>query len=97
VVFEIHYQDRIGENYFAKHSSRHQWYYYPEVTRDEAILIKQWDSAGAMARSDGVQSDSSDAHAPCTFSFHSAYEDPSTLPDAPERWSIETRCIVVYD
>ncbi|MFT4571136.1 MAG: hypothetical protein ACI91F_002016, partial [Candidatus Binatia bacterium] len=23
VVFELHYQDRIGENYFAKHASRH--------------------------------------------------------------------------
>ena len=29
VVFEIHYQDRVGENYFSKHSPRHQWYYYP--------------------------------------------------------------------
>jgi hypothetical protein len=97
VVFEIHYQDRIGENYFAKHSSRHQWYYYPEITRDEAILIKQWDSGGPMARSDGADADSSDSQSPCTFSFHSAFEDPSTLPDAPDRWSIETRCIVVYD
>ena len=41
VVFEIHYRDRVGENYFAKHSSRHQWYYYPAITRDEALLIKQ--------------------------------------------------------
>lgn len=97
VVFEIHYQDRIGENYFAKHSPRHQWYYYPEVTDEEAILIKQWDSGGAMARSDGARADSSDTHTPCTFSFHSAFEDPSTPLDAPQRWSIETRCIVVYD
>ena len=97
VVFEIHYQDRIGENYFAKHSPRHQWYYYPEVTGEEAILIKQWDAADAMARSNGARADSSDTQSPCTFSFHSAFEDPSTLPDAPQRWSIETRCIVVYD
>ena len=26
VVFEIHYHDRIGENYFAKHADRHQWF-----------------------------------------------------------------------
>ena len=25
VVFEIHYSDRVGENYFAKHSPRHKW------------------------------------------------------------------------
>jgi hypothetical protein len=97
VVFEIHYQDRIGENYFAKHSPRHQWYFYPDMTGDEALLIKQWDSAGMLARSQGAAGDASDPQAPCTFSFHSAFEDPSTPPDAPDRWSIEVRCIVLYD
>ena len=97
VVFEIHYQDRVGENYFAKHSPRHQWYYYPDMTGDEALLIKQWDSAGKLARSQGAEGDASDHQAPCTFSFHSAFEDPSTPPDAPDRWSIEVRCIVLYD
>lgn len=97
VVFEIHYQDRVGENYFAKHSPRHQWSYYPEMTRDEALLIKQWDSAGPLARSQGARSDSSDPDSPCTFSFHTAFVDASTHVDAPDRWSIETRCLVLYD
>lgn len=97
VVFEIHYQDRVGENYFSKHSPRHQWYYYPQMTRDEALLIKQWDSAGQLARSLGGQADASEKHTPCTFSFHSAFEDAATAPDAPDRWSIEVRCIVLYD
>jgi hypothetical protein len=97
VVFEIHYQDRIGENYFAKYSPRHQWYYCPDMTGDEALLIKQWDSAGTLARSLGAEGDGADLQSPCTFSFHSAFEDPSTPADAPDRWSIEVRCIVVYD
>jgi len=42
VVFEIHYSDRIGENYFAKHDDRHRWVYWSAMTRDEALLIKQW-------------------------------------------------------
>ncbi len=96
VVFEIHYQDRIGENYFAKHGARHAWYTYPGMTRDEALLIKQWDSAGPLAASRGQRADGDDLAAPCTFSFHSAFEDPATAPDAPERWSIEVRCIAVY-
>lgn len=96
-VFEIHYQDRVGENYFSKHAPRHQWYYYPAMTRDEALLIKQWDSAGPLARSQGRQPDSADANAPCTFSFHSAFQDPSTPPDAPQRWSIEVRCVVMFE
>ncbi len=96
VVFEIHYQDRVGENYFAKHSPRHHWSYFPEMTSDEALLIKQWDSAGPLARSHGRKSDSSDSQSSCTFSFHTAFEDSSTPEDAPDRWSIETRCLVLY-
>ncbi len=94
VVFEIHYHDRIGENYFAKHADRHRWYFYPALTRDEALLIKQWDSDGGLARSHGASADQ--AGAPCTFSFHSAFNDPTTPSDAPDRWSIEVRCIAIY-
>lgn len=97
VVFEIHYQDRLGENYFAKHADRHRGYFFPAMTRDEALLIKQWDSAAPLARSHGRLSHASDAYAPDTFSFHSALEDPATSPDAPDRSSIEVRCIVIYD
>jgi len=97
VVFEIHYADRIGENYFAKHHDGHRWYFYPRLTRDEALLIKQWDSAGRLACTKGAQPDADAAiSAPCTFSFHSAFEDPATPPDAPERWSIEVRCVALY-
>lgn len=97
VVFEIHYQNRIGENYFAKHANAHHWYYYPQMTPDEVLLIKQWDSAGAIAHTKGMLSDSSDPSAPCTFSFHSAFEDPATPADAPDRQSIEVRCIVIFE
>ena len=97
VVFEIHYEDRIGENYFAKHAAGHRWFYYPEMTSSEALLIKQWDSAGPLAKTAGEQNDASDLSAPCTFSYHSAFDDPNTPPDAPDRQSIEVRCIVIYD
>ncbi|MFP6756955.1 MAG: CmcJ/NvfI family oxidoreductase [Alphaproteobacteria bacterium] len=97
VVFEIHYGDRIGENYFAKHSDGHRWYFFPALTCDEALLIKQWDSAGELARTKGQHADAVNPDVPCTFSFHSAFEDPTTPPDAPERWSIEVRCVVLYD
>lgn len=96
VVFEIHYHDRIGENYFAKHADYHQWYFYPRLTRDEVLLIKQWDSFGELARSNGANSDSIAPSSPCTFSFHSAFEDPESSSDAPDRWSIEVRCVALY-
>ena len=97
VVFEIRYADRIGENYYAKHSDGHQWFFYSALTRDEALLIKQWDSAGELARSTGANADATNPDAPCTFSFHSAFEDSMTGPDAPDRWSIEVRCVALYD
>lgn len=92
VVFEIRYADRIGENYFAKYSQRHKWWYFPRMTKDEALLIKQWDSEGGVAVSKGSFSDSDIS----TFSFHTAFEDPNTADDAPDRWSIEVRCAVLY-
>lgn len=97
VVFEIHYQDRIGENYFSKYADKHKFYFYPEMTRDEAMLIKQWDSNGALAQSSGEKADSSELNQACTFSFHSAFSDLSVPDDAPDRWSIEVRCVVIYD
>lgn len=97
VVFEIHYEDRIGENYFAKASDDHRMYYFPQMTRDEALLIKQWDSAGPLARSNGNSGDGTNPDAPCTFSFHTAFHDEATPEDAPDRWSIEVRCMVIYD
>ena len=96
VVFEIHYEDRVGENYFAKHDPRHRWVYWSAMTRDEALLIKQWDSAGEMARSKGARADSDSRDRHCTFSFHSAFDDPATPPDAPDRWSIEVRCAALF-
>ena len=102
VVFEIHYSDRVGENYYAKHSDQHQWHFFSAMTRDEALLIKQWDSAGELARSKGTKSgtmnpDAQIPDAPCTFSFHSAFDDPTTPPDAPDRWSIEVRCVALFN
>merc|ERR1711874_508436 len=29
VVLEVHYRDRVGENYFVKDNPKHEWWYYP--------------------------------------------------------------------
>jgi hypothetical protein len=96
LVFEIHYSDRVGENYFAKHNQKHRWFYYPKMTKDEALLIKQWDSSGGLASTNGKLSDSYLPDNPSTFSFHSAFHDPSTNESAPDRWSMEVRSVVIY-
>ena len=66
------------------------------MTKNEALLIKQWDSYGTIAKTNGKLADNESFDKPCTFSFHSAFEDPSTREDAPDRWSMEVRCIVIY-
>ena len=66
------------------------------MKNDEALLIKQWDSQGGLSKSKGLKSDYDFADFPCTFSFHSAFKDPNTRSNAPDRWSLEVRCIVIY-
>eukprot|EP00933_Yihiella_yeosuensis_P050552 TRINITY_DN48359_c0_g1_i1.p1 TRINITY_DN48359_c0_g1~~TRINITY_DN48359_c0_g1_i1.p1 ORF type:complete len:362 (+),score=46.45 TRINITY_DN48359_c0_g1_i1:38-1087(+) len=92
ITFEIHYADRIGENYFAAHSESHEWFYFPEIQRDEAILLKCWDSAGEAFASP----DFSGSKVPATFSFHSAFEDPSSKAGAEDRESIEVRTLAFF-
>ena len=69
LTFEIRYADRTGENYFARFNERHRWSIFPRMTREEVMLILQWDSAGAIARGAAEGG-------PATFSLHSAVGAP---------------------
>eukprot|EP00747_Dinoflagellata_sp_TGD_P167916 gnl/TRDRNA2_/TRDRNA2_193235_c0_seq1.p1 gnl/TRDRNA2_/TRDRNA2_193235_c0~~gnl/TRDRNA2_/TRDRNA2_193235_c0_seq1.p1 ORF type:complete len:358 (+),score=62.79 gnl/TRDRNA2_/TRDRNA2_193235_c0_seq1:39-1076(+) len=92
VVFEINYADRVGENYFARHSEGHRWYYFPQLTRDEALVLKCWDSAGV----DFAPTGSSQPSVRATFSLHTAFEDPSSPAEALDRESLEVRTIAFF-
>ena len=73
---DLVYPDRVGENYHLVHNAAQRWYYAPEMTRDEVLLIKGWDSRGdAVAR----------------FTPHTAFALPDQDPAAPPRESIEVR------
>lgn len=86
IVYEMHYPDRIGENYTAAHSSSHRWWYFQGMHRGEVVLIKCWDSAGWPLTSGG----------PAVFALHTAFEDPTTPDDACPRESIEVRTLAVF-
>lgn len=77
----LHYRDRVGENYVMSYSPRHKWWYFPRMMPDHAILLKTFDSA-----TDGR----------ARFVGHTAFEDPTSKPDAPMRESIEIRTICFY-
>ncbi len=67
---------RVGHIYSVRHAEGHRWFYFPNMTKSEAILIKGYDSAD-----DGR----------ARFTPHSAFVDPNT-PDSPApRRSIEVR------
>jgi len=101
LTFEIRYVDRTGENYFAKHAPGHKWYYFPQMTRDEALLLLQWDSKGDFAvqnsGSGGGTKESEASTGSATFALHSAFLDPSRPVDSPPRESIEVRCVVIFN
>jgi hypothetical protein len=79
---ERRYKYRTGEVYHIAHDPAHVWYYFPHMTRNEALVFKVFDS---------------DASKPSRFTAHSAFDDPNTPADAPPRESIETRTLAFWD
>ena len=79
---ERRYPYRTGVVYHIAHDPAHAWYWFPKMTRDEALVFKVFDS---------------DSSVPSRFTAHSAFDDPATPPDAPPRESIETRTFAFFD
>ena len=76
------FPDRIGEIYLLAHAPTQRWYYAPEITPDEVLLIKGWDSID-----DGR----------ARFTPHGAFSFADTPADASPRESIEIRTLVVIE
>jgi hypothetical protein len=78
---DLVYPHRVGETYSVKFSPQHRWFYVPEMTADEILLLKCFDSEiDGRAR----------------FAPHSAFVDPTTPADAAPRESIELRTLVFH-
>ena len=81
VASDLIYPNRRGETYSVKYNPNHRWFYFPEMTADEALLLKCYDSA-----TDGRT----------RFGPHTAFVDPTTPADAAPRESIEVRTLVFH-
>ncbi len=79
---DLIYRDRTGEIFNGVHNPDQRWTYFPEMTVDEAILIKGYESL-----TDGT----------ARFTLHTAFDDPTTPENAPPRRSIEARTLVFFD
>jgi glutathione S-transferase len=77
----LHYRDRNGENYVMRYSPKHKWWYFPKMTPDQVVLLKTYES-----ETDGR----------ARFVGHTAFEDPTSPPDAPFRESIEIRTMAFF-
>jgi hypothetical protein len=81
VASDLIYPNRSGEIYAVKYNPDHRWLYFPDMTVDEALLLKCYDS-----ETDGRT----------RFVPHTAFTDPTTPPDAAPRESIELRTLVFH-
>ena len=76
------YKDRVGGILNLSYNPRQRWYYFPEMERDEIILLKCFDS-----ERDGR----------ARWTAHAAFEDPEGNDRSlPARESIEVRTLLFY-
>ena len=81
VPADLVYRDKVGEVYRFTYNPNHRWSYFPGLNRNEAILLKCYDS-----KEDGR----------ARFSAHSAFDDPTSSANAAPRESIEVRALVFW-
>ena len=83
VVSERHYPDkRVGKIYNLKYNPQQKWYFFPQMTCNEIILLKCYDSL-----TDGT----------ARWTAHGSFQDPNSQPDATPRESIEIRSMIFFD
>lgn len=80
IAAERRFPNRVGEIYHIAFNPKQRWYYYPRMTREEAIVFKCYDSQRDVAR----------------FTAHGAFADPASAPDAPPRESMEARILAIF-
>ena len=79
---ERNYGNRIGGILNLSYNANQRWTYFPDMERDEVILLKCFDS-----KLDGR----------ARWTAHAAFEDPNGVdPSLPARESIEVRTLLFY-
>ena len=81
VVTERRYPDRIGQTYAITYDPAHRWYWFPRMRPDEALVFKTYES-----EKEGC----------ARWTAHTAFDDPTTTPDARPRESIEIRTLALF-
>ncbi|MBT4908042.1 MAG: methyltransferase, partial [Rhodospirillaceae bacterium] len=74
--------NRVGQTRHASYDQKNDWFYFPQMTPDEAILIKNYDTAD-----DGR----------ARYALHTSFDDPTAAENAAPRESLETRVLAFFD
>ena len=83
ITSERHYPDgRIGSTYHVAYNATQRWYYFPDMERDEIVLLKCFDSL-----TDGT----------ARWTAHGSFQPPNPPADAAPRESIEVRTLLFFD
>jgi len=89
-----------GEIYNIKYSDKHVWWYWSEMTPDDVILLKCYDSACRaltkvkISGADVLESELRDV---AGMAPHTAFKDEEGEKKGIQRQSIEVRALVFYD
>ena len=81
VVTERRYQQRTGQTYAITWNPAHRWYWFPHMRPEEALVFKTYES-----ETDGR----------ARWTAHTAFEDPTSPPNARPRESIEIRTLAFF-
>ncbi len=81
IISERIYPNRVGQTYAVGYNPQHQWFWFPRMRRDEALVFKVFDSA-----TDGR----------ARWTAHTAFDDPTSPPNARPRESIEIRTLAFF-
>ncbi|MGH6987393.1 MAG: CmcJ/NvfI family oxidoreductase [Caulobacteraceae bacterium] len=81
IAAERRFPDRVGEIYMIAYNPSHRWFWFPRMSRDEALVFKVYDSAmDGQAR----------------WSAHASFELPAAPAGARPRESLEIRAFAFF-
>lgn len=81
IASERRHPNRVGEIYLLAENSEHKWVYFPNMTVDEVLVFRCYESM-----TDGR----------VRFTAHTSFEDPTTPKGAAPRESIEIRALAFF-
>lgn len=89
-----------GETYSVTHSDNHRWWYWSEMTPNDVLFLKCYDSASRAltnVKESAAEVDEKELRDVAGLTPHTAFFDEEGAKKGIKRQSIEVRALVFYD